>query len=86
MLQQNIENLDALILEEKKRVALEFFNEAWASAIDEGIEPHILAESAVSTALTKLTESEGEQHAETLVEALPGQLECGKFNPNISLQ
>ena len=86
MLQQTTDNLDAQILEEKKRVALEFFSEAWSNAIAEGIEASILAESAMFTALTRLSEAEGETKASSLVEALPERFECGHFHPNRSLQ
>ena len=86
MLQQTTDNLDAQILEEKKRVALEFFSEAWSNAIAEGIEASILAESAMFTALTRLSEAGGETEASSLVETLPERFECGHFNPNRSLQ
>jgi len=86
MLQHSHDNLDALILEEKKRVAQEFFYEAWANAISEGVEPSILAESAVSTALSLLVEAEGEKSVDGIVAALPQRHECGHFLPNRSLQ
>ena len=80
------DDLDALILEEKKRVAVEFFNEAWSSAAAEGIEPQILAESALSNALTRLTEAEGDAPVSHLVDALPDRLAWGHFLPNRSIQ
>ena len=86
MLQQNTDNLDALILEEKKRVALEFFEEAWSNAINEGIVASILAETAVFTALSRLVEAEGEDSITKMVSALPQKHESGHFLPNRSLQ
>jgi len=86
MLQQSDDNLDAMILEEKKRVALEFFNEAWSNATDEGIEPSILAESAVYSALSLLVKAEGEDSVSGILATLPKRHECGHFLPDRSLQ
>ncbi|MFD0915736.1 hypothetical protein ACFQ14_04890 [Pseudahrensia aquimaris] len=86
MLQPTQDKLDQLILEEKKRVALEFFSEAWAAAIDEGIEPSILAETAMFTAISRLSEEASEKAASDLVEQLPQRFECGDFLANRSLQ
>ncbi|PCH47064.1 MAG: hypothetical protein COC23_02655 [Hyphomicrobiales bacterium] len=86
MLHKSASELDKLITEEKRRVATEFFSEAWSNALAEGIEPSIIAESALFTALSRLTEAEGECSASHLVEALPAQFECGHFLPNRSLQ
>ena len=41
MLRETNENLDALIREEKHRVAVEFMQEAWNSAMQEGIDTFI---------------------------------------------
>ena len=86
MLQQSLDNLDAMILEEKKRVALEFFNEAWNSAVEEGIEAKILAESAILAIFTQLADAEGPETVSGFVKALPQRDECGDFLPNRSVQ
>ncbi len=86
MLQESNENLDALILEEKKRVALEIFQEAWNVAIQEGIEAPILAEIAMFNALTQLGQAEGDESVADLVAALPSRQESGHFVLNRSLQ
>lgn len=86
MQHKSADELDKLIQEEKHRVATEFFSEAWSSGLAEGIEASILAESALFTALSHLTEAEGEGTASHLVEALPERFECGHFLPNRSLQ
>lgn len=86
MLQPTYDKLDQLILEEKKRVALEFFAEAWSNAVDEGIEPTILAEQALYTALSRLSDEASEKAASDLVQELPHQLESGHFLRNRSLQ
>jgi len=86
MLHEPTENLDALIKEEKRRVALEFFQDAWNAAVQEGIEPSILAETAVFTALTELSEAEGDDSVASLLAALPDRHQSGHFVLNRSLQ
>lgn len=86
MLHETTDNLDALIREEKHRVALEFFQEAWNNAVQEGIEPSILAESALLTALTQLYENDGETSVVELLDTLPDRLESGHFDANRRLQ
>lgn len=79
MIEQNEVVLDDMIIEEKKRVAVEFFREAWFAALAEGIEPHILAESALYTALSELTRYHGETCVSAIVSQLPQQVENGDF-------
>ena len=86
MLQENSDSLDALIREEKHRVAAEFIQEAWYSALHEGIEPSILAESGLVTILTKLNASDGEHVLEDLIDSLRGRFESGHFDAARSLQ
>lgn len=86
MLQENSDNLDALIREEKHRVALEFFQDAWNSAIQEGIEPSILAESAIVNALTNLSTAEGDGPVAALITDLPDRNESGHFIADRRLQ
>ncbi len=45
----------------------------------EGIEPHILAESALYTALSELTRNQGETCVSAIVSQLPQQVENGDF-------
>ncbi len=71
--------LDEMIIEEKKRVAVEFFRDAWFAALAEGIEPGILAESALYTALSELTRNQGETSVYAIVNRLPEQVENGDF-------
>lgn len=79
MIESNEAMLDEMIIEEKKRVAVEIFREAWMSASAEGIEPHILAESAMFTALSELTRIQGASCTEAMVNRLPQQVENGDF-------
>ncbi len=86
MFHETSDDLDSLIREEKHRVALEFFHEAWASAVQEGIETSILAESVLRTALMNLGAVEGENAVADIVSRLPERLESGDFVMNRSLQ
>jgi hypothetical protein len=79
MIEQNEAILDEMIIEEKRRVAVEFFRDAWFTALEEGIEPHILAESAMYTALSELTRNQGESSVSAIVNRLPQQVENGEF-------
>ena len=47
--------LDALVREEKRLTAVESHSEAWADSISAGIEPEIVAEAALATALKEGT-------------------------------
>ncbi|RFC66212.1 hypothetical protein DYI37_01740 [Fulvimarina endophytica] len=78
--------LDEIIQAEKKQVALEYHNEAWADGISEGIESEILAETALSTAMTELVRLHGETHALDVLESLRRQVEFGVFRQNPTLQ
>ena len=86
MLRETNENLDALIREEKHRVAVEFMQEAWNSAIQEGIEPSILAESGVMAILTQFHKNEGEDAVLALIGGLEEKLDCGLFDADRILQ
>ncbi len=79
MLEPNEIVLDEMIIEEKKRVAVEFFRDAWFAALAEGIEPHILAESAMFAALSELSRNHGEPSVNAIVSRLPQQIENGEF-------
>ncbi len=86
MLHENSENLDALIKEEKRRVAVEFMQEAWNSGVQEGIEPSILAEGGLVAILTRLHADEGEHAVVELIESLTDRLSSGHFDESRSLQ
>jgi hypothetical protein len=79
-------DLDEMIAREKKLVAIEYQNEAWADGISEGIEPEILAEAAFTTALTELMREAGEDCALELIEKMREQIIAGTFLPQRILQ
>lgn len=79
-------DLDEMIAREKKLVAIEYQNEAWADGISEGIEAEILAEAAFSTALTELIRSCGEEAAVALLDKMRDNVNSGAFLPSRILQ
>ena len=81
---QNAE-LDAMIEAEKKQVAFEYHNEAWADGISDGIEAEILAETAISTALTELVRLHGEDEVLELLDGLRQRIEFGEFRADRGL-
>ncbi|WP_062229016.1 hypothetical protein [Aureimonas frigidaquae] len=78
--------LDEAVAAEKKQVAFEYHNEAWADGISDGIEAEILAETAISTALTELVRRHGEAEVLELVDALRTRIEHGEFRGDRNLQ
>lgn len=79
-------DLDEMIAREKKLVAIEYQNEAWADGISDGIEPEILAEAAFTTALTELIRDAGEDCALELIEKMRAQIIAGTLLPERVLQ
>ncbi len=86
MLRETPENLDALILEEKQRVAVEFIQEAWNSAMEEGVDASILAESGLMAILTQYHTHSGEKAVVELIDGLSDKLRCGHFDADRVLQ
>ena len=78
--------MEEMIAREKRVVALEFQSEAWADGVLEGIEPDILADAAISTALGETIRELGEEAALALVDTLRDRILTGEFSPNRSLQ
>ena len=86
MLRETPDNLDDLIREEKQRVAAEFIEDAWNSAMQEGIEPSILAESGLMALLTRYHAHDGENAVVTLIDSLTEKLDCGAFDAHRVIQ
>lgn len=78
---QAIGELDALILEEKRLTAVESHSEAWAEGLSAGIEPEIIAEAALATALGELMRVSGEAAALALLERMRDKVVFGEFDP-----
>ncbi|ALN73697.1 MULTISPECIES: hypothetical protein [unclassified Aureimonas] len=78
--------LDEMIIAEKKQVAIEYHNEAWADGISDGIETEILAETAIATAVTELVRRYGETEVLDMIDALRKRVEFGEFRADHTLQ
>ena len=74
-------NLDELIANEKRQVALEYQHEAWAGGMSDGIDMEIMAEAAIATAVTELCEAAGEDAVIAYIDALRERVLTGTFLP-----
>jgi hypothetical protein len=77
-------DIDALVREEKRLTAVENHNEAWAEGLSAGIEPEIIAEAALTTALCEFLRTSGEAAALTLIERTRDRVIAGEFAPDQS--
>jgi hypothetical protein len=77
-------DLDALVREEKRLTAVENHNEAWAEGLSAGIEPEIIAEAALTTALAERVRAGGEPAALALIERMRDRVTAGDFAPEQS--
>jgi hypothetical protein len=71
--------LDALVREEKRLTAVECHSEAWAEGISAGIEPDIIAEAALSTAFGEILRSSGEHTVLALLDRMREKVIAGEF-------
>lgn len=78
---QALGELEALMREEKRLTALESQTEAWAEGLSAGIEPELIAEVALSTAITELLRTGGEEAALALVDRMRERILGGEFEP-----
>jgi len=77
-------DIDAMIREEKRLTAVESHSEAWADGISAGIEPEIMAETALATALAELLRVSGDKAALSLLERMSERVQAGEFDANQS--
>lgn len=74
-------DIDALIREEKLLSAVESQTEAWAEGRSAGIEPEIIAEAAMITALEELLRNCDEETALALIDRVRDKMLAGDFAP-----
>jgi hypothetical protein len=77
-----VTDLDALVREEKRLTAVENHSEAWAEGLSAGIEPEIIAEAAMTTALAELLRASGEPAVLSLIERMRDRVMAGEFEPD----
>lgn len=80
-MERGINDIDALVREEKRLTAVESHNEAWAEGLSAGIEPEIIAEAALSTAFGELLRTNGEAAALALLDRMREKVVAGEFEP-----
>lgn len=76
-----VTDIDALVREEKRLTAVESHNEAWAEGLSAGIEPEIIAEAALETALAEILRANGETAVLALLDRMRENVIAGAFEP-----
>ena len=84
MMEPSLNDIDDMIVHEKMQAALEYQNEAWADGMADGIEPEIIAEAALTTALGELLRASGEPATLALIERMRDRVIAGEFAPEQS--
>ena len=82
-MEQGLSEIEALVREEKRLTAVESHNEAWAEGLSAGIEPEIIAEAALATAVAELTHSTGEKAALALLDRMREKVLAGEFERSL---
>lgn len=82
---RGLSDIDVLIREEKRLTAVESYEDAWAEGRAAGIEPDIMADAAIETALGELMRTSGESGALALLERMRERLLAGEFDPDLSI-
>jgi hypothetical protein len=77
-----VADIEAMIEEEKRSTCAECHSAAWAEGLLAGIEPEIIAEAALTTALTELGKDGGEERLVALLEAMRERVLAGDFLPD----
>ncbi|MDZ5696255.1 MULTISPECIES: hypothetical protein [Phyllobacteriaceae] len=74
-----VADIEAQIEEEKRSTCAECHSAAWAEGLWAGIEPEIIAEAALATALTELGKNGGEDALVSLLEHMRERVLAGDF-------
>ncbi len=72
--------------ESRGTAALRFMLEAWDAALEEGVDPDLLANAALYAALTGLVHAYGQEAVATLTSGLPERIREGEFSTVRCLQ
>lgn len=86
MMDQYQPDIDEIIIQEKMQTALEHQTEAWADGVADGIEPEIIADAALVTAMRETVRLFGEDGAEAVLEELRQRMLTGEFSPERLIQ
>lgn len=82
--QEHILEQEQARMEQRNRAA-DLLYQAWEEALMEGIDPDILAEAALHSALMDMVQAHSEQHVTDMISKLPERIERGDFTPKLIL-
>lgn len=85
-MEPSLNDIDDMIVHEKRQAALEYQNEAWADGMADGIEPEIIADAAIALAIRETVRIHGEDAAEALLTDLRERIHAGEFSPKRTIQ
>lgn len=85
-MEPSLNDIDDMIVHEKRQAALEYQTEAWADGMADGIEPEIIADAAIALAIRETVRIHGEDAAEALLTSLRDRIHAGEFSPTRTLQ
>lgn len=80
-MRMTVADLEARIEEEKRTTCAECHGAAWAEGLLAGIEPEIIAEAALTTALTELGKNSHETTLLALLDTMRERVLSGDFFP-----
>ncbi len=64
----------------QKKLCLDRLLGAWDSALSEGVEPEVLATTAIFVAITDMVDSHGAEAVAAMLEDLPDRIRAGEFS------
>jgi hypothetical protein len=77
---------DSVPVQEQKRVALSYLNEAWAEARHEGVDDDCMAQACLFAAFAELVATYGEEAAAAYAEALAARVRNGEYSLDLARQ
>lgn len=79
-MEPSLNDIDDMIVHEKRQAALEYQNEAWADGMADGIEPEIIADAAIDLAIRETVRIHGEDAADAMLTTLRDRVQAGEFS------
>jgi hypothetical protein len=70
-----------LTADDQKRIALRHILAAWDDALGQGVEPEMLASSALFAAFTDMVDLHGAEAVAAFAATLPARIRAGEFSP-----
>ena len=68
--------------DEQRRIALQIFLDAWDDALAEGVDPDVLASTAIFAALSDMVETYGEEAVSEMADGMKTRVQQGEFTLN----